>query len=273
MIFNTSLFQNQTRSFLYPISLTILSLSLPNCTNLIEISWFVIIQFQALYYLDLSEVNMTGNSWVYRKTDVHSEDSSIDWNYSLGPRLILCGIRLTDNDYCLTKSIVDILNKKISTVDIDHSCNCFIYSFDTENRPSCLYNDSLVDELDRRCTNIDLFCEVFSNNATTLPFTDWASLSSLSTTTQITSAHTITTLTSSSNLVSTEQSIITSTHVSSERSNRNQQTKVILAAIILSAIFMTVLYLIGFYLYRRKRSNNLAKDIEICNKTLHITDK
>ncbi|CAF4087382.1 unnamed protein product, partial [Rotaria magnacalcarata] len=175
---NKSLFENQTSSFLYPISSTISSLSFSNCTNLIEINWFIIIKLQTLFYLDLSEVRMTEKSWLYRKTDVNSEDSSINWNYPPGPRIILYGIRLTDNDYCLTKSIVDILNKTILIVDIEHPCNCFIYSYDTEHRPICLYNQSVVDELSRRCTSIDLFCELVSNNSTDLPFTEWTSLSS-----------------------------------------------------------------------------------------------
>ncbi|CAF4814590.1 unnamed protein product [Rotaria magnacalcarata] len=144
---NKSLFENQTSSFLYPISSTISSLSFSNCTNLIEINWFIIIKLQTLFYLDLSEVRMTEKSWLYRKTDVNSEDSSINWNYPPGPRIILYGIRLTDNDYCLTKSIVDILNKTILIVDIEHPCNCFIYSYDTEHRPICVYNQSVVDEL------------------------------------------------------------------------------------------------------------------------------
>ncbi|CAF2953583.1 unnamed protein product [Rotaria sp. Silwood2] len=118
----TSLFKNQTSSFLYPISSTISDLSFSNCTNLIEINWFIIIKLQTLFYLDLSEVNMTKKSWLYRKTDVNSEDSSINWKYPPGPRIILYGIRLTDNDYCFTKSIVDILNKTTLIVDIDHPC-------------------------------------------------------------------------------------------------------------------------------------------------------
>ena len=263
---NTSLFKYQTSSFLYPISSTISSLSFSNCTNLIEINWFIIIKLQTLFYLDLSQVNMTEKSWLYRKTDVNSEDSSINWNYPPGPRIILYGIRLTDNDYCLTKSIVDILNKTTLIVDIDHPCNCFIYSYDTEHRPICLYNHSVVDELSRRCTSIDLFCELVSNNTTTLPFTEWTSLSSFTTTTQTTSAQTITTLTSSSTLVSTEQSIITTTHVSSEK------TKIILATIIPST-FVIVLCLIGIYLYRRKKFSNLTQNIEMRNKILHFTDK
>ncbi|CAF3649039.1 unnamed protein product [Rotaria socialis] len=269
---NTSLFEKQTSSFLYPISSTISSLSFSNCTNLIEINWFIIIKLQALFYLDLSEVKMTEKSWLYRKTDVNSEDSSINWHYPPGPRIILYGIRLTDNDYCLTKSIVDILNKTILIVDIDHSCNCFIYSYDTEHRPICLYNQSVVDELSRQCTSIDLFCELFSNNSTALTFTEWTSLSSLSTTTQTTSVETIMTLTSSSTLVSTEQSIITSTHVSSERPNKNGQMKIILATVIPS-IFVIVLCLVGTYLYRRKKFYSLTEDIEMRNEILQFTDK
>jgi hypothetical protein len=239
---------------------------------LIEINWFIIIKLQTLLFLDFSQINITEKSWLYRKTDVHSEDSSINWNYPPGPRIFLYGIRLTDNDYCLTKSIVDILNKTTLIVDLDHPCNCFIYSYDTEHRPICLYNQSVVDELSKRCTSIDLFCESFSNNTTTLPFTEWTSLSSLSTTTQTTSDQTITKLTSSSTLVSTEQSIITSTHISAERTNGNQRTQIILATIIPSA-FVIVLFLVGIYLYRRKKFNDLTQDIEMRNKILHFTDK
>jgi hypothetical protein len=269
---NTSLVKNQTSSFLYPISSTISGLSFANCTNLVEINWFIIIKLQTLFYLDFSGIKMTEKSWFYRKTDVNSEDSSINWNYPPGPRIFLYGIRLTDNDYCLTKSIVDILNKTTLIVDLDHPCNCFLYSYDTEHRPICLYNQSVVDELSKRCTSIDLFCESFSNNTTTLPFTELTSLSSLSTTTQTTSVQTITTLTSSSTLVSTEQSIITSTHVSSERANGNQRTKIILATVIPST-FVIVLSLMGIYLYRRKKFNNLNQDIEMRNEILQFTDK
>ncbi|CAF1244291.1 unnamed protein product [Didymodactylos carnosus] len=122
---NTSLFKNQTSSFLYPISSTISSLSFSNCTNLIEINWFIIIKLQTLFYLDLSEVNMTEKSWLYRKTDVNSEDSSINWNYPPGPRIILYGIRLTDNDYCLTKLIIDILNKTTLIRPDNNDANLF----------------------------------------------------------------------------------------------------------------------------------------------------
>jgi hypothetical protein len=269
---NTSLIKNQTNSFLYSISSTISGLSFANCTKLVEINWFIIIKLQTLFYLDFSGIEMTEKSWFYRKTDVNSEDSSINWNYPPGPRIFLYGIRLTDNDYCLTKSIVDILNKTTLIVDLDHPCNCFLYSYDTEHRPICLYNQSVVDELSKRCTSIDRFCESFSNNTTTLPFTELTSLSSLSTTTQTTSVQNITTLTSSSTLVSTEQSIITSTHVSSERENGNQRTKIILASIIPSTVVIA-LSLISIYLYRRKKFNNLNHDIEMRNEILRFTDK
>ncbi|CAF0951492.1 unnamed protein product [Adineta steineri] len=229
---DTSPLKNETSSFLYPISHTISNLVLANSTNSIEINWFILIKLRTLFYLDLFGLTLTEKSWLYRKTDVHNEDSAIHWHHPPGPRIFLYNVRLTDDDYCLTKSIVDILNMTILMVDIEHPCNCFIYSYDTEHRPYCLYNQSIVDELSRRCTSIDLFCESFLNNTTTLSSTEWTSLSSLSTTTQTTSSEIITTVTSPNTLMSTtEQNIIISTHVSPEKPAGNPKTKIILATI------------------------------------------
>ncbi|CAF1054602.1 unnamed protein product [Adineta steineri] len=270
---DTSPLKNETSSFLYPISHTLSNLVLANSTNSIEINWFILIKLRTLFYLDLFGLTLTEKSWLYRKTDVHNEDSIIHWHHPPGPRIFLYNIRLTDDDYCLTKSIVDILNMTILMVDIEHPCNCFIYSYDTEHRPYCLYNQSIVDELSRQCTSIDLFCESFLNNTTTSTSTKWTSLSSLSTTTQTTSFEIITTVTSPNTLVSTtEQNIIISTHVLPEKPNGNPQTKIILAAVIPST-FAVVFCLIAIYLYRRKELDKLTQDIEMLNETLHTNNK
>ncbi|CAF1124665.1 unnamed protein product [Rotaria sordida] len=140
--------QNETSSFLYPISSTISSLSFSNCTNLIEIHWFIISKLEILSDLNLSQLNKTNYFWICRKTYVDNQDSIINWNYPLGLRFILNGIQLNDNDYCLTKLISYTLNKTTLIIDIDHSCNCFIFkfkdSFDSEQQPNCIRNDSII---------------------------------------------------------------------------------------------------------------------------------
>ncbi|CAF2674160.1 unnamed protein product [Rotaria sp. Silwood2] len=129
--------QNQTTSFLYTVSATLFSLSISNCTNFIELNWFVISKLEILSNLELSQLNKTHKFWLYRKTDTNNEDSPINWNFP--PHVILNGIRFTDNDYCLTKSIAHLLNRTTLIVDIDHPCNCFIFkfsdSFDKDQRP------------------------------------------------------------------------------------------------------------------------------------------
>ncbi|CAF3253465.1 unnamed protein product [Rotaria socialis] len=44
-----------------------LSLSLSNCTNLMEINWFVIAKLEILSDSNLSQLNKSENFWLYRK--------------------------------------------------------------------------------------------------------------------------------------------------------------------------------------------------------------
>ncbi|CAF1436117.1 unnamed protein product [Rotaria sp. Silwood1] len=283
--------KNETSSFLYPISSTILSLSFSNCTNLMEINWFVISKLEILSNLDLSQLNKTNYFWIYRKTFINNQDSIINWNYPPGPRLILNGIQFNDKDYCLTKPISHILNKTTLIIDINHPCNCFIFKFkdlfDPEQQPNCIRNDSVINELTNRCENSDAFCELLINGTTTSPFTKWTSSSSSSPLYSITSLSlppmttadekTITTtvsamLTFEWSTVTREESSIsnsmTSTQFSLKPSNKNQKWKIILATTI-PGICIIVFSLIIVYILKRKKLEKFDENFEMKQKILH----
>ncbi|CAF1358581.1 unnamed protein product [Rotaria sp. Silwood1] len=145
------------------------------------------------------------------------------------PSIILHDIQLTDNDYCLSRSIFHILIQTTLIIDSDHPCNCFLFKFkgslDLEKLPICLSSDTIMKQLSRQYASIDLCCESFANSTTILPFTEWSSSSidsSIITQTNImtslmsTKAETITNITSIIRtssitiLSSTEQTIISS---------------------------------------------------------------
>ncbi|CAF1203134.1 unnamed protein product [Rotaria sordida] len=100
----------------------------------------------------IRNLNLAGNpisSIEMNLQEIQNETNSIiNWNYPPELRLILNGTQLNDNDYCLTKLISHILNKTTLIIDIDHSCNCFIFkfkdSFDSEQQPNCIRNDSII---------------------------------------------------------------------------------------------------------------------------------
>ncbi|CAF4314981.1 unnamed protein product [Rotaria sp. Silwood2] len=282
--------QNQTTSFLYTVSATLFSLSISNCTNFIELNWFVISKLEILSNLELSQLNKTHKFWLYRKTDTNNEDSPINWNFP--PHVILNGIRFTDNDYCLTKSIAHLLNRTTLIVDIDHPCNCFIFkfsdSFDKDQRPVCMSNESIVDSLSKRCADMDLYCELFSNG-TTSSFIEWTSSSPMnsSTTIQFTSTRIVTTnvettvkassttvpsSTSTTKVPSVSRTDMTGTQFSSEGSNINQQRKIIFATTIPIVVIITLCFII-LYIIKRKQVNSLDENFEMREKILHTIDE
>ncbi|CAF3297196.1 unnamed protein product [Rotaria sp. Silwood2] len=284
---------NETSSFLYPISSTILSLSFSNCTNLMEINWFVISKLEILSDLDLSQLNKTDYFWTYRKTYVNNQDSIINWNYPPGLRLILNKIQLNDNDYCLTKPISHILNKTTLIIDIDHPCNCFIFkfkdSFDSEQRPNCIQNDSVINDLTNQCDNIDSFCELFINGTTTDRFVEWTSssprysmtslsLPSMTTVDEKTITSTVSamlTFFESSTIKREESSIsnsMTSTQISLKPSNNNQNWKIILATTI-PIICIIIFSLIIIYIFNRKKLNKFDANFELKQIVLHDVDE
>jgi hypothetical protein len=61
------------------------------------------------------------------------------------------------------------LNGTTLFIDNNHECNCFIYKykdlFDGQQRPLCMSNERIMEELSRRCVDMDLICE----NITVMP--------------------------------------------------------------------------------------------------------
>ncbi|CAF4892870.1 unnamed protein product [Rotaria socialis] len=280
--------QNRTTSFLYTISSTVFHLSFSNCTNLIEVNWFVISKLQILSNLDLSQLNKVDKLWLYRKTDINSEDSVIHWSFP--PKISLENIRFTDNDYCLSKPIVHILNRTTLIVDIDHPCNCFIFkfddNFDKEQRPICLLNDSIISELNEQCAHIDLFCELFSNGTAPLSFTEWTPLSPMnsSSTARINSTTIVTTAitqtfstTLASSTFTIEQSsisnvAITSTEVPLKKWNKNQQREIILAITIPVSVIIISSFIV-IYIFTRETMKNSNKSLEMQQTISHKIDE
>ena len=286
----SSLEVNQTSSFLYSIASTIVTLSFANCTNLSEINWFVITKLRVLYNLDLSGIPKTDQFWSYREMD---NNSIIHWFYPPGPHIFLHDIQFTDNDYCLSKSIAHILRQTTLVIDINHACNCFIFKykdlFDSQKHPSCLSNDSIMEELSRRCADIDLFCESLSNDTTTFPITEWTSSSSVIDSSEMTQTNTITSFMSTSTLTPaitstekrTEQSSIsstirlntTTTHNSSSAPGTNQQSKIILATTLSSIFIIIILSLMGVLIFKERKKKNSTENLEMHKKILNKTDE
>ena len=279
----SSLEVNQTSSFLYSIASTIGTLSFANCSNLLEINWFVIEKLERLRSLDLSGIPKSDTFWSYRAMD---NDSIIHWSYP--PHIILLGIQFTDDDYCLSKPIAHILNQTTLTIDINHKCNCFIYKykhlFDIGQWPVCTSNDSIMEELSKRCADIDLICESLSNDSTTLPTIEWTSSfmnSSAASQTNVTTSTSTLTPAVTSTEERTQQSLIsstvrlttTTTHVSLPGPNSNQKWKIILATTLSSIFTIIILSLIGVYIFKRRNKNDSIEYFEMHKKILNKTDE
>ena len=257
----------ETTSFLFTISPTIQSLSFSDCANLIEINWFVIAQLPVLSNLNLSRLNKTDKFWLYRQTDVHTEE------YPLRLSLSLHGMQFTDRDSCLSKPIDHILNLTTLFIDNDHPCTCFIFKFkdslDAQQRPTCLLNDTILNELTNRCADIDSFCE---SSTTISSFTDWTSSLSTSlntsTATKTVPAETTHQPSSSSNV----SMIVTSTSGLLERSDGNQQKKIILATVI-PTIFILMVGFTTVYILKRRQVKKAGENYEMKQKVLPGTDE
>ncbi|UJR19252.1 hypothetical protein I4U23_022380 [Adineta vaga] len=189
--------KNQTSSFLDTLQSTLIVLSLENCTNLLELNWFVLTKLRKLSIVKLSGISKTDKFWTLESRD----GSIIDLGHpSFELRIALSDIRFNNNDYCLSKSIFRIFNRTILDVDKNHPCNCFIFmmkkNFGAGYRPICLSNQSIVQELTQDCMNIDLSCLSLANS-TTIPSTQSSPSSMTNTSTETSSTSKVTTISSS----------------------------------------------------------------------------
>ncbi|CAF3546594.1 unnamed protein product [Adineta steineri] len=216
--------KNQTSSFLDTIQSTLIVLSLENCTNLLELNWFVLIKLRQLTILKLSGTPKTDKFWTLESRD----GSIIDWHGpSFDHRVSLNDIRFDNNDYCLSKPIFQIFNRTTIQVDENHPCNCFIFmmkkKFGAGHHPICLSNQSIVQELTHECVNIDLSC-LSLVNSTTIPLTQSSSSSSTTSTSKETSLTSKLTTMSSSQSSSTIGSTVTVTTESIKTSSTSSLT-------------------------------------------------
>ncbi|CAF1534825.1 unnamed protein product [Adineta ricciae] len=296
--------KNQTTSFLDSIKSRLISLSLANCTNLQEINWFVLSKLEKLTYLDLSGITKTDQFWTYNTRD----DTHIYWYGHFSKlQIIFNNIQFNNDDYCFSKSIFQIFNETVLHFDDDHPCNCFLFLvkkliFPTYY-PTCLTNQSIIDELTQQCMNIDSYClslitttttttTLSSSNTsfltlttilTSIPITTASELSSASTTTtttQIIQSSTSTTTTTTQIIQSSTSTTTTTTQIiqSSTSTRRitttnivttlrvetnNGKWKTILAIMIPSVFILIILSLIGIYIMNRRQKNKSNEIIEM----------
>ncbi|UJR18838.1 hypothetical protein I4U23_021966 [Adineta vaga] len=111
--------KNQTTSFLYNVASTLNKLSLANCTNLIEINWFIFMKLKELLSLDLSGITKTDRFWLLESND----STPIQWNHELYDiNILIHGIQFNNDDYCLSKPI---FKSSVETVNSIRVLNFF----------------------------------------------------------------------------------------------------------------------------------------------------
>ncbi|CAF1505643.1 unnamed protein product [Adineta ricciae] len=223
--------RNVTASFLDYMSTDFDKLSLTNCTNLIEINWFLFTRLKRLYYLDLSKIPKTDHFWFYQARD---NTSTLPNNQSSRSEILLNNIQFNNDDYCLAKPIFHIFNPGFLFIDKDHPCNCFVFMFKNILReyPTCLSNQSIVDQLTQQCMNIDSYC-----------------LNLTSTTTTVATESTPLPLSSS-----TSAAVI----------KEDQKWKIILAIMIPSTIILIIgLFLATIYIVKRRKTNKSMEIVEM----------
>ncbi|CAF0927328.1 unnamed protein product [Adineta ricciae] len=296
--------RNRTTSFLDDITSTIATLSLMNCRNLLEMNWFVFAKLKLLWLLNLSAIPKTDKFWTFQIRNNNASIVKYDRTSKL--EIVLNDIRFNDDDYCLSKTILDNFNSTVLIIDQNHSCNCFVFMFknlfEPAHYPSCLSNQSIVEELTQQCMNIDLYCLSFVNTTTTtttIPPTESTSLLSSTPilTTELSSTSSIRPTSQSilsSSLSSTSSSIMTSTLTSTMSSTVTSTTrmressisslttltitknilttlgatkdngkwKTILAIMIPCVLIVIVLSLTGIYIVNRKK-NKPKESIEM----------
>ncbi|CAF1477518.1 unnamed protein product [Adineta ricciae] len=269
--------RNITTSFLDHIARNLITLSLANCTNLLEINWFVFTKLKALSHLTLSHMPKTEQFWFYQARNNTGIERS---TRSSQLQIILNGIHFNNDDYCLSKPIFQILNSISLTLDINHPCNCFVLMFknilDTDSFPICLTNQSIVDELTHQCMNIDSYCLTLTTSttvtstqstssllSTTIPLTESSSSTSSSTrntTIQITTVSTITEqpVTSSSRSSITTTNSPTTLGVTKE----DGKWKTILAITIPLTVIIVV-SITAIYIVKRQKPKKSREIIEL----------
>ncbi|CAF4043539.1 unnamed protein product [Rotaria magnacalcarata] len=166
------------------------------------------------------------------------------------------------------------------------STNMELTQLTVKQRPICLLKDSIISEFNEQCADIDLFCELFSNGTTSPSFIEWTSLSPMnsSSTARFNSTTIVTTTiaqTSSTTLASStftiEQSsvsnvAITSIKVPLKKSNRNQQSEIILAITIPVSVII-ISSSIVIYIFKRETMKNLDKSLEMQQTISHKIDE
>ncbi|UJR38863.1 hypothetical protein I4U23_031531 [Adineta vaga] len=288
--------KNQTISFLDSITSTLITLSLANCTNLLEINWFVFTKLSSLMQLDLSEIPKTDKFW-YLQSRYENNSTIIHWDHYL-PKLKINfnSIQFNNYDYCLSKSIFQIFNRTRLFIDDNHPCNCFVYmlkqKLDSETYPSCLLNQSTIDQLAQECINMDFTCFSWASSTTQLSSsTSSSSLTSTltSTTTRITESSSSSTrsssISSSSTLTSTTTKVtesisslttlITTTKILTTLGTRKDdgKWKTILAIMIPLTIIVIILALAGIYIVKRRKNKNSKETIEMDGAFVNIFAK
>ncbi|UJR12663.1 hypothetical protein I4U23_016837 [Adineta vaga] len=213
--------KNQTTSFLYNVASTLNKLSLANCTNLLEINWFVFMKLKELLSLDLSGITKTDRFWLLESND----STPIQWNHELYDiNILFHDIQFNNDDYCLSKPIFKIFNHTTLVLDKNHPCNCFLFMLKniiyTQDDSVCLSNQSIIEKLAQECQNIDSYCLSRGNN----------------TTVQVT----------------------TSTR---STSNDNGNWKIIIAIVIPSTVILLALFLVGIYIVKRRQKNKSIENV------------
>ncbi|CAF1405121.1 unnamed protein product [Adineta ricciae] len=222
--------RNVTSSFLDYISSNLLSLSLVNCTNLMEINWFLFTRLKAVYYLDLSAIPKTDHFWFYQPRD---NSSTLSNNQSSALEIRLNKIQFHNDDYCLAKPLFHILNPRFLRIDKDHPCNCFVFMFVKIflEHPTCLSNQSIVEQLTQQCMNIDSYCLNLTSTTTT---------------------------------VSTQSTSLSSSTSAAAVIKEDQKWKIILAIMIpLTIILIICLSIAGIYIVRIRKANKSKEIVEM----------
>ncbi|CAF1375980.1 unnamed protein product [Adineta ricciae] len=243
---------NRTHSFLYSVAPTLTTLSLANNKYLSNINWFVFTKLFKLESLDLSGIPMSKQLWYYEPRD----GAAIPWSdRPSNLHVKLFGFQLTNDDYCLSKSVFQVLNHTKMGIDANHTCNCFLFlhenMFYSSQRPVCLRNQSIVDELTQQCMNIDSYCSSLTTTSTTSP-------------TRVTTTTTTTTKVESSSTTSLKTlTTTTGVPVTLGAGKDDGKWRTILAIIIPVTAVVLVASATSIYVVRKRRNNKFKESIEM----------
>ncbi|CAF1117679.1 unnamed protein product [Adineta ricciae] len=288
--------KNQTNSFLEHITSTLTNLLLKNCTNLLEINWFLFKNTNILYNLDLSGTPKTDKFWLYQPRNYN--DSAVQGQMRQFIVTVM-SINFTNNDYCLFKPVFQILNHTILLLDSNHPCNCFVFMMrnilQMRVPPICLSNQSIIDELSQQCMNIDVSC-AFPTSSTTMSSTPLLSSTSFTTidstipiTTVITTIPTTTTIpatittttatTTTASMTTTTTKVTTTTKTEESTTSVTMTTivttlgataakddgkwKTILAIMLPLTVIIVVLSSVSIYIVQKRKKNRSKEVIEL----------